>query len=196
MNRTAILTFSRRTHRLTGPVKVPDGDTIVVPTSSSGCTVSTPPNWKRRFDGCGQQGVCGTNVVGRPRGSHSRGQGALRGGRAGSASSPRSSRPMGSTSAAGWCGRVGRWRTGGTRWTMSTPRTRPGRRGMWWGTFVKPWEWRASSSRAQASTPSALAGPRRQARERGFPIDWIGSGRDVGPAVPVGHMARTTSRLG
>jgi endonuclease YncB( thermonuclease family) len=36
---------------------------------------------------------------------------------------------------------------------------RKARRGMWRGTFVKPWEWRASSPpRPQASTPSAPAG--------------------------------------
>jgi hypothetical protein len=67
------------------------------------------------------------DVIGRPRGPHSRGQGALRAGRAGPARPPRSSRPTGSTSAAGWCRRGGPWRTGGTRPTTSTPRTRPAR---------------------------------------------------------------------
>jgi hypothetical protein len=48
------------------------------------------------------------DVIGRPRGTHSRDQAAPRGGRAWS---PRSSRPVGSTSAAGWCRRrMAYWR--------------------------------------------------------------------------------------
>ena len=39
--------------------------------------------------------------------------------------SPRSSHPMGSTSAVDWSRRGGPWRTGGTRRTMLSPRTRP-----------------------------------------------------------------------
>jgi hypothetical protein len=55
------------------------------------------------------------------------GQGPLRGCRAGPARPPRSSHPMGSTSAGGWCRRVGPWPAGGTRWATSTPRTRRAR---------------------------------------------------------------------
>ena len=43
------------------------------------------------------------------------------------ASSPRSSRPTVSTSAAGWCRLGGLWRTGGTRRITSTPRTKRAR---------------------------------------------------------------------
>jgi endonuclease YncB( thermonuclease family) len=40
---------------------------------------------------------------------------------------------------------------------------RKARRGMWRGTFVKPWEWRASSPRSlQASMPPAPAWAQRQ----------------------------------
>jgi endonuclease YncB( thermonuclease family) len=39
---------------------------------------------------------------------------------------------------------------------------RKARRGMWRGTFMKPWQWRITAPRPQASTPSAPAGTRRQ----------------------------------
>jgi endonuclease YncB( thermonuclease family) len=77
MNRTAILAFSRRTDCLTGPAKVIDGDTIVVARQLHGIDATELDQmfWWR--------GPHVTHdVVGRPQGPHSRGQGALRGGRA------------------------------------------------------------------------------------------------------------------
>jgi hypothetical protein len=124
------------------------------------------------------------HVVGRPRGTHSRGQGALRGDRARPAWSPRSSRPIGSASAAGWC-RRGR-RIDGTRRTTSTPKTRPGRPGAECGG--------APSSNPGSGAhhhPGAYRRPCRQLRpgrngsrpDRDCAIVCTsGSGQDVGPA--------------
>jgi hypothetical protein len=69
------LTLGRRTDCLTGSAKVIDGTLSSWPISSSGCTASTRQRSTRRFSG----GVSVRHdVVGRPLGTHSRGQGELR----------------------------------------------------------------------------------------------------------------------
>ena len=87
------------------------------------------------------------DVVGRPRGPHSRGQGALRGGRAGPASVAKVFSPNGvdigrRLVSAGWALAYRRY---SKDYVAAENEARKARRGMWRGTFVKPWEWRASS---------------------------------------------------
>jgi endonuclease YncB( thermonuclease family) len=70
--------------------------------------------------------------------------------------------PNGSTSAAGWCRRG--WRTGGysTDYVDAEDEARKAKRGMWRGSFMKPWVWRASSQGTQAlSRVVPMSGPRR-----------------------------------
>src|SRR5688572_13377849 len=71
------------------------------------------------------------------------------------------SRPKRSKSAAGWCRRG--WRIGGTRRTMSTTEdeARAAKRGMWRGSFMKPWVCRASSQGTHSLQGGLDLRPRR-----------------------------------
>jgi hypothetical protein len=62
---------------------------------------------------------------------------------------------------------------------------RKARRGMWRGTFVKPWEWRASSRRGQASTPS---NPARTRLERDFQSIGLGEGGTSACSTQAGRV--------
>ena len=100
---------------------------------------------------------------------------------------------MRSTSAAGGC-----W--GGGRWRHSTDyvdedRARKARRGMWRGTFVKPWEWRVRST-APAGIHVVGSGRDAKAGDGSASFQLIGLGEASGLRYPVGQMAKTTSRPG
>ena len=76
--------------------------------------------------------------------------------------------------------------------------TRKAKRGMWKGTLVKPWEWRASSSprRPQSSMPSAPAEPRRQPTGARLQLIEMGRAGRRDLREPGRQLSRTTSRSG
>ena len=82
---------------------------------------------------------------------------------------------------------AGGWRTGGTRGIVAAENeARKARRGMWRGTFVKPWEGRASSPRRAPEASMISVGPGRNGSrpDRDCAIVCTsGSGGDVGPAL-------------
>jgi len=144
----AILTFSRRADSLTGPAKVIDGDTIVVAGQMVRLHGIDAPELDQPFWWRGQQLVCNTPWP-----------------------PLRPSRPVSSFAARWWSGigtaafakvfspngvDIGRrlvaagWALAYRRYSMgyvdAEDEARKAKRGMWRGTLVKPWVWRASSS--------------------------------------------------
>jgi endonuclease YncB( thermonuclease family) len=164
----AILTFRRRPDRLTGRAKVIDGDTIVVADQLVRLHGIDAPELDQTFWWRGQQLVCGTmslaalealiagvkvrcEIVERDR------HGRL----VAKVFSPNGVDIGRRLVSAGWALAYRRY---SKDYVDAENEARKSKRGMWRGTFIKPWEWRASSPpRTQASTPSAPAGTRRQA---------------------------------
>ena len=145
----AILTFSRRTDCLTGPAKVIDGDTIVVADQLVRLHGIDAPELDQTFWWRGQQIACGTmslaalealiagvkvrcEVVERDR------HGRL----VAKVFSPNGVDIGRRLVSAGWALAYRRY---STDYVAAENEARKARRGMWRGTFVKPWEWRASS---------------------------------------------------
>ena len=160
----AILAFRRRTDCLAGPAKVIDGDTIVVADQLVRSTASTPKR-DQTFWWRGQQIACGTmslaalkaliagvkvrcEVVERDR------HGRL----VAKVFSPNGVDIGRRLVSAGWRPAVL------DDYVAAENEARKAKRGMWRGTFVKPWKWRASllPRRPHASMLSAAARTRRQ----------------------------------
>jgi endonuclease YncB( thermonuclease family) len=153
----AIFTFSRRTDCLTGPAKVIDGDTIVVAGELIRLHGIDAPELDQTFQWRGQQIMCGTmslaalealvagvkvrcEVVERDR--HSR--------LVAKVYSPNGVDVGRRLVAAGWALAYRRY---SKDYVDAEAEARNARRGMWRGTFVKPWVWRASSSPRPAQEP-------------------------------------------
>jgi endonuclease YncB( thermonuclease family) len=153
----AILTFSRRTDSLTGPAKVIDGDTIVVAEQLVRLHGIDAPELDQTFWWRGQQIACGTmslaalealiagvkircEIVERDR------HGRL----VAKVFSPNGVDIGRRLVSAGWALAYRRY---STDYVAAEDEARKARRGMWRGTFVKPWDWRAASPprRTQAS---------------------------------------------
>jgi endonuclease YncB( thermonuclease family) len=100
----AILTFGRRTDSLTGPAKVIDGDTIVMAGQLVRLHGIDAPELDQPLWWQGRKLVRGTMVLAALEALTAGSKFAARwsSGTGTVASLPRSSRPMGSTSAAGW----------------------------------------------------------------------------------------------
>ena len=157
----AILTFSRRIDCLTGPAKVIDGDTIVVAGQMVRLHGIDALELDQTFWWRGQQIGCGTmslaalealiagvkvrcEVIERDR------HGRL----VAKVFSPNRIDIGPRLVSAGW---ALAYRRCSTDYVAAEDEARKARRGMWRGTFVKPWEWRISSPprRAQAPVPAA-----------------------------------------
>jgi endonuclease YncB( thermonuclease family) len=154
----AILTFSRRTECLTGRAKVIDGDTIVVADQLVRLHGIDAPELDQTFQWRGQQIVCGTmslaalealiagvkvrcEVVERDR------HGRL----VAKVFSPNGVDIGRRLVSAGWAVAYRRY---SKDYVDAEAEARKARRGMWRGTFVKPWEWRASSPPRRTPAPS------------------------------------------
>jgi endonuclease YncB( thermonuclease family) len=157
----AIFTFSRRTDCLTGPAKVIDGDTIVVADKLVRLHGIDAPELDQTFWWRGQQIVCGTmslaalealiagvkvrcEVVERDR------HGRL----VAKVFSPNGVDIGRRLVSAGWAVAYRRY---SKDYVDAEAEARKARRGMWRGTFVKPWEWRASSPPRRTPAPSTTA---------------------------------------
>jgi endonuclease YncB( thermonuclease family) len=159
----AILTFSRRTDSLTGPAKVIDGDTIVVAEQLVRLHGIDAPELDQTFWWRGQQIACGTmslaalealiagvkircEIVERDR------HGRL----VAKVFSPNGVDIGRRLVSAGWALAYRRY---STDYVAAEDEARKARRGMWRGTFVKPWEWRvlAPPRRAEAPQVSRLS---------------------------------------
>jgi endonuclease YncB( thermonuclease family) len=153
----AILTFSRRTESLTGRAKVIDGDTIVVADQLVRVHGLDAPELDQTFQWRGQQMACGTmslaalealiagvkvrcEVVERDR------HGRL----VAKVFSPNGVDTGRRLVSAGWAVAYRRY---SRDYVAAENEARKARRGMWRGTFVKPWVWRASSPPRRAPAP-------------------------------------------
>ena len=155
----AILTFSRRAHSLTGNAKVIDGDTIVVAGQLVRLHGIDAPELDQTFQWRGQQIVCGTmslaalealiagvkvrcEVVERDR--HGRIVAKV--------FSPNGVDISRRLVSAGWAMAYRRY---SKDYVDAENEARKAKRGMWRGTFMKPWAWRASSPPRRTPAPSS-----------------------------------------
>ena len=163
-----ILTFSRRTDSLTGLAKVIDGDTIVVADQLVRLHGIDAPELDQTFWWRGQEMACGAmslaalealtagvkvrcKVVERDR------HGRL----VAKVFSPNGVDIGRRLVLAGW---ALAYRQYSTDYVDAEKEARKMRRGMWRGTFVNPWMWRASSPPRGTQAPSRIvpmSGPRR-----------------------------------
>jgi len=164
----AILTFSRRTGSLTGPAKVIDGDTIVVAGQLVRLHGIDAPELDQTFWWRGQKLVCGTMALAALE--------AITAGvkvRCKVVERDRHGRLVAKVFApdgvdvgrrlvsAGWALAYRRY---STDYVDAEDEARKAKRGMWRGSFLKPWVWRASSPPRGTPTPSRIvpiSGPRR-----------------------------------
>ena len=154
----AILTFGRRAAPLTGPAKVIDGDTIVVAGELVRLHGIDAPELDQTFLWRGEPVACGTmalaalealtagvklrcEVVERDR------HGRL----VAKVFSPNGVDIGRRLVSAGWALAYRRY---SKDYVAAENEARKARRGMWRGTFVKPWEWRASSPPRPTQAPS------------------------------------------
>jgi len=163
----AILTFRRRADHLTGPAKVIDGDTIVVAGELIRLHGIDAPELDQTFSWRGEQVVCGTmslaalealiagvkvrcEVVERDR------HGRL----VAKVFSPNGVDIGRRLVSAGWALAYRRY---SKDYVAAENEARKARRGMWRGTFVKPWVWRASSLPRPTQEPVLVASGQRGA---------------------------------
>lgn len=164
----ATLTFSRRTPSLAGPAKIIDGDTIVVAGQLVRLHGIDAPELDQTFWWRGQKLVCGTmalaalealtagvrvrcKVVERDR------HGRL----VAKVFSPDGVDVGRRLVAAGWALAYRRY---STDYVDAEDEARKAKRGMWRGSFLKPWAWRASSPMRGTPRPSTIvpiSGPRQ-----------------------------------
>ena len=154
----AILTFSRRTDCLTGPAKVIDGDTIVVADQLIRLHGIDAPELDQTFQWRGQDIACGTmslaalealiagvkvrcEVVERDR------HGRL----VAKVFSPNGVDIGRRLVSSGWALAYRRY---SKDYVDAENEARKARRGMWRGTFVKPWQWRITAPPRYAQTPA------------------------------------------
>ena len=168
----AVLTFRRRAASLTGPAKVIDGDTIVVAGELVRLHGIDAPELDQTFQWRGQQMACGAmslaalealiagvrvrcEVIERDR------HGRL----VAKVFSPDGVDIGRRLVSAGWALAYRRY---SKDYVDAEDEARKAKRGMWRGTFVKPWVWRTSSPprrpQAPSSTATANLGARGSAR--------------------------------
>ena len=157
----AILTFSRRKDSLIGPARVVDGDTIVVAGELVRLHGIDAPELDQTFWWRGNNIVCGTmslaalealtagvklrcEVVERDR----------YGRFVAKVFSPNGIDIGRRLVSAGW---ALAYRQYSTDYVDAEDEARKAKRGMWRGTFVKPWEWRASLPPRRMPAPSSSA---------------------------------------
>jgi endonuclease YncB( thermonuclease family) len=145
----AILTFRRHANRLTGPAKVIDGDTIVVAGQLVRLHGIDAPELEQTFWWRGQQMVCGTMALAAldalTAGVKVRCEAIERdrhGRLVAKVFSPNGVDIGRRLVSAGWALAYRRY---SKDYVDAEDEARKGKRGMWRGTFAKPWEWRASS---------------------------------------------------
>ncbi len=163
----AILGFSRRAERLTGPAKVIDGDTIVVAGQLVRLHGIDAPELDQTFWWRGQQIACGTMALAALE--------ALTAGvklRCETVEQDRYGRIVAKVFSpngvdigrrlvsAGWALAYRRY---STDYVAAEDEARKAKRGMWRGSFVKPWVWRASSPPRRAQAPALATGGQRGA---------------------------------
>jgi endonuclease YncB( thermonuclease family) len=156
----AILTFRRRADSLTGRAKVIDGDTIVVADQLVRLHGIDAPELDQTFQWRGQQIACGTmslaalealiagvkvrcEVVERDR------HGRL----VAKVFSPNGVDIGRRLVSAGWALAYRRY---SMDYVAAENEVRKAKRGMWRGTFVRPWEWRASCPPRRIQVPVRL----------------------------------------
>jgi endonuclease YncB( thermonuclease family) len=156
----AIFTFSRRTDCLTGPAKVIDGDTIVVAGQRIRLHGIDAPELDQTFWWRGEQMGCGTmslaalealiagvevrcEVV--ERDQHGR--------LVAKVFSPNGVDIGRRLVSSGWALAYRRY---SKDYVDAENQAQKARRGMWRGTFVKPWKWRASSPPRRTETPVSV----------------------------------------
>jgi endonuclease YncB( thermonuclease family) len=157
----AILTFTWRSTCLTGPAKVIDGDTIVVAGELVRLHGIDAPELDQTFWWRGERIACGMMALAALE--------ALTAGielRCEAVERDRHDRLVAKIFApdggdigrrlvlAGWALAYRRY---STDYVDAEAEARKARRGMWRGTFAKPWEWRSIAPRARASSSSAPA---------------------------------------
>ena len=162
----AILTLRRRAGSLTGPAKVIDGDTIVVAGELVRLHGLDAPELDQTFWWRGERIACGMMAMAALE--------ALTAGielRCEAIERDRHGRLVAKVFSpervdigrrlvlAGW---ALAYRQYSTDYVDSEAEARKARRGIWKGTFAKPWEWRSIAPRVRASPPSAPGrGPMR-----------------------------------
>lgn len=150
--------FGRRANCLTGPAKVLDGDTIVVAGEIVRLHGIDAPELDQTFWWRGQQLACGTmalaalealiaGVTLRCEGIERDRHGRL----VAKCFSPNGIDVGRRLVSAGWALAYRRY---SMDYVDAEEVARKARRGMWRGTFMKPWKWRASSAQRSARTPS------------------------------------------
>ena len=163
----AILTFSRRPRSLTGPAKIIDGDTIVVAGQLVRLHGIDAPELDQTFWWRGQKLVCGTMALAALE--------AITAGvkvRCKVVERDRHGRLVAKVFApdgvdvgrrlvsAGWALAYRRY---SKDYVAAENEARKAKRGMWRGTFVKPWEWRATAPPRTQAPAWATSGSRERA---------------------------------
>ena len=167
----AILTFSRRTDRLTGPAKVIDGDTIVVAGRLVRLHGIDAPElgqtfwWRNQQLGCGMMALAAletltAGVVLRCKAIEQDRHGRL----VAKVFSPNGVDIGRRLVSAGWALAYRRY---STDYVDAEDEARKAKRGMWRGSFVKPWVWRASSPSRPMPAPSLATSGQRGVAKKG-----------------------------
>jgi endonuclease YncB( thermonuclease family) len=155
----AIFTFSRRADTLIGPAKIIDGDTIVVAGELVRLHGIDAPELEQTFWWRGEHVACGTMALAAlealTAGVKLRCEAVERdrhGRLVAKVFSPNGVDIGRRLVSAGW---ALAYRQYSMDYVAAENEARKARRGMWRGTFVKPWEWRASSPPRRSQAPSS-----------------------------------------